>query len=129
MANRPTIAEIIQIGDTWLPGIFDYSVTLEDLDNEESQRAEDGVMHRSILRPNVYHANVSHYCTLDEVETVCSLVKENSTVEITAFCPGKGSGAYSTFNAYVSKITTSLIKYDEDEDESWWQIDYQLVEV
>ena len=131
MAYRPTVAEIIQIDDTWLPGICDYSVTLEDIDGEGSKRAEDGVMHREILRPKVYHANVSHYCTLDEVITVSSLIYDEATVEVTAFCPGKGDGAYSTFYAYVSKLTTELIWYEnpEGELESWWQISYQLVEV
>lgn len=131
MANRPTIAGIIQIGDTWLPGICDYNYTLEDIDSENSKRAEDGTMHREVLRPNVYHANVSHYCTLDEVTTVCGLIKEDTSVEINAFCPGKNDGAYATMTVYVSKVTSKLIWYEDPESglESWWQIDYQLVEV
>lgn len=129
--EESTAVHILQVEGVWLPGIREYNVTLEDLDSENSKRTEDGTMHREILRPNVYHANVTHIVKETDMITICEAVKADAVVEVTALCPGKGETPSSTFDAYVSKLNTQLILHETQAGalESWWQIDYQLVEV
>ena len=124
-------ANILQIDGVWLPGIREYNVTIEDIDSENSKRAEDGTMHREVLRPNVYHANIVHMVGETDMITICEAVKADATIEVTALCPGKGQLAHSTFDAYVSKLDTQLVLYETQAGavESWWQVRYQLVEV
>lgn len=125
-----TTAEILQINDTWLPKIREYNVTLEDIDTDNSKRDEAGNMHREILRPNVYHASIVHMATETEMIEICEAVKGDLIISVNALCPGKGS-PYAEFDAYVSKLDTQLVLYQNQagNTESWWQISYQLVEV
>lgn len=124
-------ANILQIDGVWLPGIREYNVTLEDIDSENSKRAEDGTMHREVLRPNVYHASVVHMVGETDMIAICEAVKADAVIEITALCPGKDQLPTSTFYAYVSKLDTQLVLYENQAgvEESWWQVSYQLVEV
>ncbi len=122
--------QILSAAGQWLPGIREYIVTLEDIDSEDSQRDEEGTMHRNVLKSNVYHADVTHIVKESDFETICSAVKADTTVNITALCPGKGDPT-ATFDAYVSKLQSQLILYEGQggAPESWWQINYTLVEV
>lgn len=124
-------AEILQVGSSWLPKITSYNYVLEDIDSEDTERAENGIMHRTTIRSNVYHASVTHKCTTQEMIDICEAVKEDATIEVTAFCPGKDSDVYATFDVYVSKVSASLIwQLDlNDEYTAWWVVSYQLVEV
>lgn len=124
-ATDETPFELIQVDGTWLPGIREYNVTLEDIDTDDTNRSESGVMSRNILRSNVYHANVTHICTEEQAIEICTAVKADSTIQITALCPGKGS-PYETFDAYVSKLQMQFVTNTWG---NWWQIDYQLIEV
>ncbi|MBP3855494.1 MAG: hypothetical protein IK990_07795 [Ruminiclostridium sp.] len=126
---REHIAELIK-ADDWLPGIREYHFTLEDIDSEDSKRSEAGYMQRKILRPNVYHASVTHMCTEDEMSAVCSAVKAGETVDLNVLCPPLGN-PHADITAYVSKLDCQLVLHkDQNGDEqSWWQINYTLVEV
>lgn len=129
---RDIIAEIIEIDDTWLPGIADYKYTLEDIDSENTQRSETGVMNREIVRAKVYHADVMHKCTSTEMLDVCAAIKDNATITANVLCPGKTAGEpYTELTLYVSKFENQLILYKDPNgnEEMWWQINYNLVEV
>ncbi len=129
--NRPNLAEIVQVGETWLPGIRKYTFTLEDLDGEGTTRDETGVLHREVIRSNVLHVAVTHVVDQGELVSITSLVKESSTVEMTLFCPGRGD-PYDTGTFYVSKMDVDLIRLKDPNTgqvADWWQVDYTLVEV
>lgn len=131
MATRPTLANIIQVGSTWLPGITKYDVTMEDIDAEGSTRSENGTMHREIIRSKVIHAQVTHIVDQTELASICGLIQGNATVNMTVFCPGRGSPNV-TADFYVSKVNFDLIRYKEPSTGAvadWWQLDYTLVEV
>lgn len=125
------MANIISVGGTNLPHVREYTFTLEDIDGDNSTRTEAGIMHREIIRSNVYHGSVVHICTETEMEAICTALKSAATIQVTALCPGKGTQATDTFYAYVSKLETKLILYENQSgnEESWWQVSYQLVEV
>lgn len=124
------MANIISVDGTNLPKVREYRYTLEDIDGDNSTRTEAGVMHREVIRSNVYHASVVHICGEAEMETICGALKGEEVIRVTALCPGKGS-PLATFNAYVSKLETQLIIYENQAGnaESWWQVSYQLVEI
>ncbi len=131
MATRPTLAEIIQVGETWLPGIVKFTVTMEDIDGEGSTRSEAGIMRRDIVREKVIHAAVQHVVDQEELQTICAAVQSDRTVEMTLFCPGRGDPEV-TAEFYVSKVNFDLIRYRDPttgEVGDWWQVDYTIVEV
>ncbi len=141
--DTPTTAKIIQIieagannttTETWLPKIREYNFDLEDIDTNDTNRDEAGTMHRNILRGNVYHASVVHICDINDMTAICTAIKSGETINVKVLAPGKTSGsAYSTITAYVSKMSTSLMWYEDPENEegyvSYWQVSYTLVEV
>lgn len=131
--TRENIAEILQIDGEWLPGIREYNYRLEDIDSEDSNRSEGGYMHRNVLRASVYNATVTHMVTLEEMTQICEAVKAETTIPVNALCPGKESGgAYAEMDVYVSKLDVQLVLYKPPEgetEESWWQVNYTLVEV
>ena len=131
MATRSTLAEIIEVDETWLPGITKFNVTMEDIDAEGSTRSENGTMHREIIREKVIHAQVTHVVDQTELAAICGLIQDDATVEMTVFCPGRGD-PYVTAYFYVSKVNFDLIRYKEPSTGAvadWWQLDYTLVEV
>lgn len=127
-----TVAEIIQTDGAWLPKVAEYHFVLEDIDSEDTNRSEGGYMHRTVIRSGVYHASVMHKCTLAEMIAICEAVKGEATIEVKALAPGKGaSSPYADMTVYASKIETQLIWYEKPDGgkESWWQVNYSLVEV
>lgn len=125
------MANIISVGGTNLPHVREYTFTLEDIDGDNSTRTEAGIMHREIIRKNVYHGAFVHICTETEMTDICeALMGGEATIEVTVLCPGKGS-PYAEITAYVSKLETKLILYEGQAgtEESWWQVSYQLIEV
>lgn len=132
--TRATPAELIQVGQVWLPGITKFNVTLEDIDAEGSTRSEAGYMHRELIRSKVIHAAVQHIVDQAELKTICTAVQGDSTVAMTVFCPARAASGSVTVSStfYVSRFTFDLIRYREPSTGNvadWWQVDYQLVEV
>jgi hypothetical protein len=133
MPNREAVAQLISAGGSWLPGVAKYHVTLEDLDSENSNRDETGVLHRDIIRSNVIHAQVTHIVDQAELTAICGSIKEDATVQMTLFCPGRDeSEPYVAAEFYVSKVDYDLIRYKDPgtgDVADWWQLNYTLVEV
>lgn len=127
MADRPTLAEIISVNNEWLPGIAEYSLTLEDIDGEGSSRSESGTMHREVVRPNVIHASVTQIVDQEELIASCQAIKGDAQVEMTVFCPGvDDEDVYITADFYVSKLDTQLLRYH---DGDWWRLSYTIVQI
>ncbi len=126
------MADIISVSGTNLPHVREYTFTLEDIDGDNSTRTEAGIMHREIIRKNVYHGSFLHICTETEMMNICDALMggEEATIEANVLCPGKGTPS-ADITAYVSKLETKLILYQgqSGNEESWWQVSYQLIEV
>ena len=133
MPNREAVAQLISAGGSWLPGVTKYHVTLEDLDSENSNRDELGTLHRDVIRCNVIHAQVTHIVDQTELVAICASIKEDATVQMTLFCPGRDeSEPYVEATFYVSKADYDLIRYKDPgtgDVADWWQLNYTLVEV
>lgn len=126
--NRPNVAKIIKIGNTWLPGIATYKIDMEDIDGEGTSRSETGTMHRERLRKKVKKLFVT--CTNDDPEVlgVADMVKDD-TVEMTVLCPGdiEAEGYYRTSAFYVTKISTELVHLGENR--RIWSVSFNAIEV
>lgn len=106
-----------------LPGVTQYSFTLEDIDGEGSTRTEDGYMHREVIRQNVVHASVTHRVDTEGLGTIISEIKQGETVETELYTPGyEPSGTY-----YCSKLTASMVAKTQEKE--IWDVSYELVEV
>lgn len=120
-------AQIIQAGGTWLPGISAYSISLEDIDSEDTTRSESGKMIRRRLRAKVLKLSVTHIVDMDKMVTITEKIGE-TTVELKVYCPARSDAVsgYVTATFYVSKITTRMIVL---QDKSWWEVSYNAIEV
>lgn len=124
-AAEPEPAHFIQVDGTWLPGVREYNFVLEDIDGDDSNRSEDGVMHRTVIKQSVYHASITHICNETNMEAICAAVKTNIEFEATVLCPGRGSPT-ETMTVYCSKLDAHFVTNTSGD---WWQVSYQLVEV
>lgn len=120
-------AHIIQAGGTWLPGISSYSISLEDIDSEDTTRSESGKMIRRRLRAKVIKLSVTHLVDMDKMAAIAEKIGE-TTVELKVYCPARSDAVngYVTANFYVSKVTTRMIVLQE---KSWWEVSYNAIEV
>lgn len=130
MAERDTVSGLIEINGTLLPGISKYSCDTEDIDAEDSGRAEDGTAHRDILRANVMKISVEHIVDNEELELILSLIKSKKEFEATVYCPtaAEGGSTMATSTFYVSKASFSIFRMYED-DKLWCTLSYAMVEV
>lgn len=121
-------AHLVKVGDVWLPGIVNFSTSMEDIDTDATTRDEEGYMHREILRPKV--KKISFSCKLKTaqlVETV-QLVYKDATFEMTAWFPedpNADENGFITSEFYVSNMKKDLFDYNN----GYWVLTYNAVEV
>lgn len=126
--NRPNISRLLTVNGKRVPGIQKYNISMEDIDTEETQRDENGTMHRKVLRKKVKKLTVT--CAHDDPEIleVATLVQDD-TFEAEVFCPGdpKATDYYITTTFYVSKIVVDLIRFKDGK--GTWSVSFSAVEV
>lgn len=120
-------AKIIKVGEEWLPKISAYSISLEDIDSDDTTRAESGKMIRKRLRPKVIKLSVTHIADADTVTAIAQKIGD-TTVELTVHCPARDDAVsgFVTSTFYVSKISTKMIAL---QNKSWWEVSYNAIEV
>lgn len=120
-------AQIIKVGEEWLPKISAYSISLEDIDTDDTTRSESGKMIRKRLREKVIKLSITHIADADTIAAIAQKIGD-TTVELTVLCPAREDAekGYVTAEFYVSKITTRMIAL---QDKSWWEVSYNAIEV
>lgn len=130
MANQETetsgTAKLLTIGSTPIPGINNYSVTLEDIDSENTQRDETGTLHREPLRKNVMKIAITAVIPSEKVEAVSQAISPD-TFEAEVYCPmhPDAAGGYVTGTFYISRKTIQLLSFSG----GYWTVSFNAVEV
>lgn len=129
MAEEKYTAPIIQVGDTWLPGISKYDYKCADIDREGTTRSEAGVMHRDILRPRVVSAQVAHMVNSEDMYLITTLLAPAASIAMTVLCPSSpnATDGYVASEFYISEVNASLVWLDDAQ--LWWEVSYSLIEV
>lgn len=126
--NRTNTSRLITVNGKRIPGIKTYEISMEDIDAKESQRDENVVMHRKVLRKAVKKIAVTCVHDDPEIVEVATLV-QGDTFEAEVFCPGdpKAVNYYTTATFYVSKIVVKLIRFSDGK--GTWSVSFSAVEV
>lgn len=99
-----------------------YSVTLSDLDSENTNRGEDGVAFRERIRAGIYKLEYRALVTTSELEKIISAIKADKfTVEFYF-------GENVTAQMYAGDKSISLVARDETNSNDRWEIAFNLVE-
>lgn len=124
MAN---VAKIVKKDGEWLPKISSYSISLEDIDSEDTTRSESGKLIRKRLREKVIKLSITHIADADTIAAIAQKIGD-TTVELTVLCPASpnASDGFVDSEFYVSKITTEMISL---QGKSWWKVSYNAIEV
>ncbi len=125
MANQN--AHIVKSGDEWLPKISTYSISLEDIDSDDTTRSESGKLIRKRLRKKVIKLSITHIADGDSIAAIAQKIGD-TTIELTVLCPASEEAVenYVASEFYVSKITTEMISL---QGKTWWKLSYNAIEV
>ena len=117
---------MIRIGSTDLPEPSEYSVSLQDIDSENTKRTETGVLSRDRVRAGVYKIQVTWKVTKTQLKTITDALAP-AQFSVTFFDPTTSSNP--TKNMYSGDKSGKLVLYKTDSpNESQWELTTSLIE-
>lgn len=114
---------LITIGTTPLPDPAEYSVTLQDIDSENTRRTEAGVLTRDRVRAGVYKIQATWKVNKSELIIITDAVKP-AQFAVTFFDPTTSTNP--TRPMYVGDRTARLIHLESGQ--SLWELSLSLIE-
>lgn len=114
---------LITIGTTPLPDPAEYSVTLQDIDSENTRRTESGILTRDRVRAGVYKIQATWKVNKTDLKTITDAVKP-AQFAVTFFDPTTSSNP--TKDMYVGDRTARLIHLESGQ--SFWELTLSLIE-
>lgn len=117
---------IIVINGVDMPSPSQYSVSLQDIDSENTQRTETGVLQRDRVRGGVYKITVAWQVEHSVLRTITNAIS-SAKFSVTFFDPTTGS--YPTRSMYCGDRDGKLILYKADNpSDSLWELSTSLIE-
>lgn len=117
---------LIRIGGVDLPAPVEYSVSLQDIDSENTRRTETGVLQRDRVRGGVYKITVAWQVKHSVLKTITDAISP-AKFSVTFFDPTTGS--YPTRSMYCGDRDGKLILYKaSNPSESLWELSTSLIE-
>ena len=114
---------LITIGTTPLPDPAEYSVTLQDIDSENTRRTEAGVLTRDRVRAGVYKIQATWKVNKTDLKKITDAVSP-AKFSVTFFDPTTSSNP--TKDMYVGDRTANLIHLESGQ--SLWELSLSLIE-
>ena len=114
---------LITIGSTPLPDPVEYSVTLQDIDSENTRRTESGILTRDRVRAGVYKIQVAWKVNKADLKKITDAVAP-AKFSVTFFDPTTSSNP--TKDMYVGDRTANLIHLESGQ--SLWELTLSLIE-
>ena len=114
---------LIKIGSTSLPDPAEYSVTLQDIDSENTRRTEAGVLTRDRVRGGVYKIQARWKVSKTDLKTITDAIAP-AKFSVTFFDPTTSSNP--TKDMYVGDRTANLIHLESGQ--SLWELTLSLIE-
>ncbi len=118
---------LIKIGSTPLPDPVEYSVSLQDIDSENTRRTETGTLKRDRVRAGVYKIQVAWKVTKTQLKTITDAISP-AQFSVTFFDPTTSTNP--TKYMYSGDRTGKLIllKDPNNPGESLWELSTSLIE-
>ncbi len=118
---------IIKIGSTDMPAPTKYTVTLQDIDSENTRRTETGLLQRDRVRAGVYKIQVSWKVTKVQLKQITDALSP-AKFSVIFFDPTSSSN--KTADMYCGDRTGNLIllKDPNNPNESLWELSTSLIE-
>jgi hypothetical protein len=114
---------LITIGTTPLPDPAEYSVTLQDIDSENTRRTESGILTRDRVRAGVYKIQATWKVNKTDLKTITDAVKP-AQFAVTFFDPTTSTNP--TRPMYVGDRMARLIHLESGQ--SLWELSLSLIE-
>lgn len=118
---------MITISSTELPAPSEYTVSLQDIDSENTRRTEAGVLTRDRVRGGIYKIQVIWKVTKTQLKTITDAIAP-AKFSVTFFDPTTSTSP--TRDMYcgdrVGKLM--LLKDPENPGESLWELSTSLIE-
>lgn len=92
-----------------------YTVTLQDLDSENTTRSETGILNRDRIRAGVYKIACKWFVNTKDLEKIMSAIKDEQ-FNVTFYFGGN----YITAKMYAGDKTNSLVTHKDGFD--WWDV-------
>ena len=118
---------MIRIDGVDLPTPVEYSVSLHDIDSENTRRTEAGTLKRYRARPGVYKIQVAWKVTKTQLKTITDAISP-AQFSVTFFDPTTNTNP--TKYMYSGDRTGKLIllKDPNNPGESLWELSTSLIE-
>jgi len=117
---------MLKIGGISMPTPAQYSVSLQDIDSENTRRTESGKLVRDRVRQGVYKIEVTWQVEHSKIKTITDALKP-AKFSVTFFDPTTNS--YPTRSMYCGDRSGGLKYYNaKSPDESLWELSTSLIE-
>jgi hypothetical protein len=116
---------LISIGSTDLPDPVEYSVTLQDLDSENTKRTETGLLSRDRVRAGVYKIQATWKVKKTDLMTITTALAP-AKMSVTFFDPTSSENV--TKDMYSGDRSGNLIFMAKNPDDSLWEFSTALIE-
>lgn len=116
---------LIKIGTTDLPSPVEYSVTLQDIDSENTKRTETGLLQRDRVRAGVYKIQAKWIVTKAQLKVITDAIA-SAKFSVTFFDPTTSTNP--TKQMYCGDRTANLILNKSNPNESMWEFSTSLIE-
>lgn len=114
---------LITIDSTPLPDPVEYSVSLQDIDSENTRRTESGVLTRDRVRAGVYKIQATWKVNKTDLKIITDAVKP-AQFAVTFFDPTTSTNP--TRDMYVGDRTANLLHLESGK--SLWELTLSLIE-
>lgn len=116
---------LLTIGGTAMPEPIEYAVTLQDLDSENTNRSETGMLHRDRIRAGVYKIEVTWQVRKSELKRITDAIT-GARFSVSFFDPTKSSNTSGSF--YAGDKSSSMVANAKNGNESLWTLSVSLTE-
>ena len=118
---------LLNINNVDMPKPTSYQVGVQDLDSAETVRSESGILHRDRIRAGVRKISVSWTVKAADISKILKAV-QNESCTVKFFDPQENSIKTATMYAGDRVPTLSVQTNENDTDNTWWDLSFDLVE-
>lgn len=117
--------DLIWVGEKLMPAPRTYRVDLQDIDSSDSGRSETGVMYRNRVRAGVYKILATWRVKQPNLNILIDTIKP-AAFKVTFFDPNTAST--QTCIMYAGDRSSTMIKNDDESEETWWDFSVNFIE-
>ena len=118
---------MMTVGGVAFPNPSSYTVTLQDLDSDNTHRSETGILNRERIRAGVYKINATWTVKYADLKKITQALSPDKFV-VTFFDPTTAS--YKSAQMYAGDRSARLQAYTDESapEKSVWELTCALVE-